>query len=77
MIIGLEKVFVVGVDIKEMSEKIFVEMFFFDYFGDYGDVINKICKLIIVVVLGYVLGGGCELVMMCDFIIVLDIVKFG
>lgn len=77
VITGSEKAFAAGADIKEMSEKTFVEMFLSDYFGDHGDAINKIRKPIIAAVSGYALGGGCELAMMCDFIIASDTAKFG
>ena len=77
VITGSEKAFAAGADIKEMSEKTFVEMFLSDYFGDHGDAINKIRKPIIAAVSGYALGGGCELAMMCDFIIAADTAKFG
>lgn len=77
VLIGSEKVFVVGVDIKEMFEKFFVQVMIENIFSVEIDCIILVCKFIIVVVLGYVLGGGCELVMVCDFIICVDIVKFG
>lgn len=77
VIIGCEKVFVVGVDIIEMVEKSFVEMVNVKFFVIESQCFNNICKFIIVVVFGYVLGGGCEFVMMCDFIIVVENVKFG
>ncbi|MEJ5219704.1 enoyl-CoA hydratase [Cognatishimia sp. D5M38] len=77
VITGSEKAFAAGADIKEMSEKTFVEMFLSDFFGDHGDAITKIRKPIIAAVSGYALGGGCELAMMCDFIIASDTAKFG
>ncbi|MCZ4352684.1 enoyl-CoA hydratase [Roseovarius aestuarii] len=74
---GSEKAFAAGADVKMMSEKSFVEMFSEDFFGAQHDAITAIRKPIIAAVSGYALGGGCELAMMCDFIIASDTAKFG
>ncbi|MCT8158653.1 enoyl-CoA hydratase [Pseudoruegeria sp. SHC-113] len=74
---GSEKAFAAGADIKEMSEKSFVEMFTSDFFGAETEQLLKTRKPIIAAVSGYALGGGCELAMMCDFIIASDTAKFG
>ena len=74
---GSEKAFAAGADIKEMSEKSFVDMFGTDYFARECEAILKVRKPIIAAVSGYALGGGCELAMMCDFIIASDTAKFG
>ncbi len=74
---GSEKAFAAGADIKEMSEKTFVEMFTEDFFAEEANAITRIRKPIIAAVAGYALGGGCELAMMCDFIIAADTAKFG
>jgi enoyl-CoA hydratase len=74
---GSEKAFAAGADIKMMSEKSFVEVFTADLFGAESDAISRIRKPIIAAVSGYALGGGCELAMMCDFIICSDTAKFG
>ncbi|HHS88769.1 MAG TPA: enoyl-CoA hydratase [Rhodobacteraceae bacterium] len=74
---GSEKAFAAGADIKEMSEKTFVEMFTEDFFAKEADAIMQVRKPIIAAVAGYALGGGCELAMMCDFIIAADTAKFG
>ena len=74
---GSPKAFAAGADIKEMSEKSFVEMFMSDFFGDESQAVCKVRKPIIAAVAGYALGGGCELAMMCDFIIAADNAKFG
>ncbi len=74
---GSEKAFAAGADIKEMAEKSFVETFGADLFGPEPDRILACRKPIIAAVSGYALGGGCELAMMCDFIIASDTAKFG
>ena len=74
---GAPKAFAAGADIKEMSEKSFVEMFMSDFFGSESQAVCRTRKPIIAAVSGYALGGGCELAMMCDFIIASDTAKFG
>jgi enoyl-CoA hydratase len=69
---GSEKAFAAGADIKEMSEKTFVEMFTSDFFTNETEALLRFRKPIIAAVAGYALGGGCELAMMCDFIIAAD-----
>jgi len=77
VITGSEKAFAAGADIREMSEKTFVDVFSRDLFGPETEQISKCRKPIIAAVAGYALGGGCELAMMCDFIIAADTAKFG
>lgn len=74
---GSEKAFAAGADIKMMSDKTFVEVFTDDLFTAEEQAILRIRKPIIAAVAGYALGGGCELAMMCDFIIAADSAKFG
>ena len=74
---GSEKAFAAGADIKMMSNKSFVDAFGEDLFTEATDKITSIRKPIIAAVSGYALGGGCELAMMCDFIICSDTAKFG
>ncbi|MCM2561880.1 enoyl-CoA hydratase [Lutimaribacter sp. EGI FJ00015] len=74
---GSEKAFAAGADIKMMSEKSFVDVFAGDLFTAETDAICRVRKPIIAAVSGYALGGGCELAMMCDFIIASDTAKFG
>ena len=74
---GSEKAFAAGADVKEMAEKTFTDVFFDDLFAPEADLIARTRKPLIAAVSGYCLGGGCELAMMCDFIIAADTAKFG
>ena len=74
---GSEKAFAAGADVKEMAEKSFTDVFFDDLFAPEADLIARTRKPLIAAVSGYCLGGGCELAMMCDFIIASDTAKFG
>ncbi len=74
---GSEKAFAAGADITEMVDQSFVDMFKNRFFGPELDRFNAIRKPIIGAVSGYALGGGCELAMMCDFIIASETAKFG
>ena len=77
IITGSAKAFAAGADIAEMQSKTFVDAFTGDLFGTEHDAFLRIRKPIIAAVAGYALGGGCELAMMCDFIIAADTAKFG
>ena len=77
VITGSEKAFAAGADIAEMSEKTFVDVYEEDLFSAPTEAILSVRKPIIAAVSGYALGGGCELAMMCDFIIAGDNAKFG
>ncbi|OIQ28250.1 MAG: enoyl-CoA hydratase [Alphaproteobacteria bacterium MedPE-SWcel] len=74
---GSDKAFAAGADIKEMSELSYVDVFSSNLFADTNDRIAAIRKPIIAAVAGYALGGGCEVAMMCDFIIAAETAKFG
>ena len=77
VITGSEKAFAAGADITEMAEKSFVEVVTGDLFGESMMPIQIAKKPVIAAVSGYALGGGCELAMMCDFIICAENAKFG
>jgi len=77
VITGSEKDFAAGADISEMADKSFVDMYARQVFAREGERIAGVRKPMIAAVAGYALGGGCELAMMCDFIIAADTAKFG
>ena len=74
---GSEKAFAAGADVAEMADKSFVDMYTTRFFESESTRFNNTRKPIIAAVAGYTLGGGCELAMMCDFIIAADTAKFG
>ena len=77
IITGSAKAFAAGADITEMADLTFVDVMTKNLFGPEATRFNNTRKPIIAAVAGYALGGGCELAMMCDFIIAADTAKFG
>ncbi len=74
---GSDKAFAAGADIKELKDGNFIDMYKYDVFEKYWEAVARFKKPIIAAVAGYALGGGCEIAMMCDFIIAADTAKFG
>lgn len=77
IITGSEKAFAAGADIGAMANYSFVDAYKGDYITRNWETIRGIRKPVIAAVSGFALGGGCELAMMCDFIIAADNAKFG
>ena len=74
---GSDRAFAAGADIKEMSDKSYAQMYRLNFFADAARAVESFRKPIIAAVAGYALGGGCELAMLCDFIIAAENAKFG
>ena len=77
VITGSEKAFAAGADIGAMATYSFADVYNSDYITRNWETIRTIRKPVIAAVSGFALGGGCELAMMCDFIIAADNAKFG
>ena len=74
---GSEKAFAAGADIREMQPKTWPDTFVDDFITDGWERVANCRKPIIAAVAGYALGGGCEIAMMCDFILAADTALFG
>ncbi|HJV86781.1 MAG TPA: enoyl-CoA hydratase [Noviherbaspirillum sp.] len=77
VITGNEKAFAAGADIGAMAEYSYMDAFKGDYITRNWEQIRRVRKPVIAAVAGFALGGGCELAMMCDFIIAADTARFG
>ena len=77
VITGSDKAFAAGADIKEMASKSYAEVYGEDFITRNWEAVTRCRKPVIAAVAGFALGGGCELAMMCDFIIAADNAKFG
>ncbi|MBK6323714.1 enoyl-CoA hydratase [Candidatus Aalborgicola defluviihabitans] len=77
VVTGSEKAFAAGADITAMAKLTFAETYKTDFITRNWETIRTIRKPVIAAVSGFALGGGCELAMMCDFIIAADNAKFG
>ncbi len=77
VITGSEKAFAAGADIGAMATWSYMDVYKSDYITRNWETIRTVRKPVIAAVAGFALGGGCELAMMCDFIIAADTAKFG
>lgn len=77
LLTGSDKAFAAGADIKEMQSKTYMDAYKADFISGTWERLSTCRKPVIAAVAGYALGGGCEIAMMCDFIIAADNAKFG
>jgi enoyl-CoA hydratase len=77
VITGSDKAFAAGADIGAMKDWSYMDVFKTDYITRNWEELRRIRKPVIAAVAGYALGGGCELVMMCDIVIAADSARFG
>jgi enoyl-CoA hydratase len=77
VVTGSEKAFAAGADIGAMKDWSYMDVFKSEYITRNWETLRRVRKPVIAAVAGYALGGGCELAMMCDFIIAADNAKFG
>ena len=74
---GSDKAFAAGADIGAMKDWSYMDVFKSEYITRNWETLKRVRKPVIAAVGGYALGGGCELAMMCDFIIAADTARFG
>jgi enoyl-CoA hydratase len=77
VVTGSERAFAAGADIGAMSRFTFIDAYGGDYITRNWETLRQVRKPVIAAVAGFALGGGCELAMLCDFIIAADTAKFG
>jgi enoyl-CoA hydratase len=77
VITGSDKAFAAGADIGAMATKTYMQAYRGDFITRNWETIREVRKPVIAAVAGFALGGGCELAMMCDFIIAADSARFG
>jgi enoyl-CoA hydratase len=77
VITGSDKAFAAGADIAAMATKTFIEAYTGDFITRNWETLRSVRKPVIAAVAGFALGGGCELAMMCDFIIAAESARFG
>jgi enoyl-CoA hydratase len=77
IITGNEKAFAAGADIAAMARRDFMDVYKTDFITRNWETIRRVRKPVIAAVAGFALGGGCELAMMCDFVIAADNARFG
>ncbi len=74
---GSDKAFAAGADIKEMAGRSYMDVYLSDFITEGWERVSQCRKPVIAAVAGYALGGGCEMAMMCDFIIAAETARFG
>ena len=74
---GSEKAFAAGADIVAMKDFSFMDVYMSDYFTRNWETLRRVRKPVVAAVMGYALGGGCEVAMMCDIVIAADNARFG
>ena len=74
---GNDKAFAAGADIKEMADKTYMQAYAEDFITKGWERVGQCRKPVVAAVAGFALGGGCEVAMMCDFVIAADNARFG
>jgi enoyl-CoA hydratase len=77
VVTGSERAFAAGADIKEMQPFSYMDAYLGEFITKEWETILEVRKPVIAAVAGFALGGGCELAMMCDFVLAADTAKFG